>query len=42
VTPGTTPVLPRDFGGRSTKPIAPDARRPAPQRQPQQQQQQRR
>jgi len=36
--PGTAPVLPRNFGGRATKPIAPDARRPAPLQQPQQQQ----
>jgi len=35
--PGTTPVLPRNFGGRSTKPVAPDARRPSPPSPPQQQ-----
>jgi len=35
--PGTTPVLPRNFGGRSTKPVPPDARRPSPPAPPQEQ-----
>ena len=32
--PGTSPVVPRNFGGRTTKPIAPGAPRPAPRNPP--------
>ena len=34
VRPGTSPVLPRNFGGRTTKPIAPGTAPPTPRGQP--------